>query len=93
MQHVTPQARQVNFGRTPTKALLIIGAAATILGLLICIAFVVAAGVDYRLTEDLGIDPGPTPPAIVAGMTAGFWIFVVGIVTLAAAGFLRILRR
>lgn len=57
------------------------------------IGFLIAAGVDYRLTEEPGFEPGPTPAGIAFGITAGFWGLILGLIILGAVGIRTMLRR
>jgi hypothetical protein len=75
------------------KRIIVTSAVVTAIGALTAIAFAIAAGVDYRLQEDQGLEPGYTPPSIVDGMEAGMWIFAIGAAALIVSSIVLLSRR
>lgn len=75
------------------KKFIIGSAIAAGLGALITIGFVIAIGVDYRMQEDSGIEPGYTPDVIVGGFEAGLWLLGIGIAALIVSSIVAILQR
>lgn len=72
----------------------IIGSAIAVgLGALTTIGFLIAIGVDYRMQEDSGIEPGYTPDVIVGGFEAGLWLLGIGIAALIVSSIVAILQR
>lgn len=59
-------------------------------GLLVAVGFLVASGIDYRITEDTGVQPGYTPEWIMNGMTAGFVLAGLGALVMIAGGALAL---
>ncbi|PZE87057.1 hypothetical protein [Curtobacterium sp. MCBD17_032] len=64
------------------KKFIITSVIAAGVGALITIGFLIASGVDYRIQEDSGVEPGYTPEVIVGGIEAGLWLFGIGVVAL-----------
>ncbi|MBF4598176.1 hypothetical protein ITJ50_03470 [Curtobacterium sp. VKM Ac-2889] len=75
------------------KKFIIGSAIAASLGALTTIGFLIAIGVDYRMQEDRGIEPGYTPDVIVGGFEAGLWLLGVGIAALIVSSIVAILQR
>lgn len=63
------------------------------LGALITIEFLIAIGVDYRLQEDSGIEPGYTPNVVIGGFEAGLWLLGIGGAALIVGSVVTILQR
>ncbi|MFS0731696.1 hypothetical protein ABC270_16675 [Curtobacterium sp. 1P10AnD] len=63
------------------------------LGALITIEFLIAIGVDYRLQEDSGIEPGYTPNVVIGGFEAGLWLLGIGGAALFVSSIVAILQR
>lgn len=61
-------------------------------GLLVAVGFLVASGIDYRITEDTGVQPGYTPEWIMNGMTAGFLFAGLGVLVAVAGGAIALRR-
>lgn len=59
-------------------------------GLILAIGFQSVAGVQYRIAEDQGIDPGYSPGWVVVGTDTGLVLILVGLVLLFVAGVLGI---
>ena len=62
-------------------------------GALAAVVFTVISGVQYRIREDQGLQPQYAPGWIVYGTYAGLWVCAVGVVGLALAGAVALLRR
>ncbi|PYY39155.1 MULTISPECIES: hypothetical protein [unclassified Curtobacterium] len=62
-------------------------------GALITIAFLVASGVDYRMQEDAGVEPGATPDLVLGGLQAGLWLSVVSVAVLVVCVLVTVVRR
>lgn len=75
------------------KKFIIGSAIAAGLGALITIGFLIAIGVDYRVQEDSGIEPGYTPDVIVGGFEAGLWLLGIGLAALIVSSIVVILQR
>ncbi len=75
------------------KKFIIGSAIAAGLGALTTIGFLIAIGVDYRIQEDSGIEPGYTPDVIVGGFEAGLWLLGIGIAALIVSSIVAILQR
>ncbi|MCS6576461.1 hypothetical protein NYS52_18185 [Curtobacterium flaccumfaciens pv. flaccumfaciens] len=75
------------------KKFIIGSAIAASLGALTTIGFLIAIGVDYRMQEDRGIEPGYTPDVIVGGFEAGLWLLGIGIAALIVSSIVAILQR
>lgn len=75
------------------KKFIIWSAIAAGLGALTTIGFLIAIGVDYRIQEDSGIEPGYTPDVIVGGFEAGLWLLGIGIAALIVSSIVAILQR
>ncbi|MEP6481081.1 MAG: hypothetical protein ABJA94_03640 [Rhodoglobus sp.] len=63
------------------------------LGALTAIVFQVIAGVQYRIDEERGVQPGYSPAWLVAGTEVGMWVFAFALVALAATAVLSLVRR
>lgn len=75
------------------KKFVIGSAIAAGLGVLITIGFLIAMGVDYRMQEDSGIEPGYTPDVIVGGFEAGLWLFGIGLTAFIVSSIVAIVQR
>jgi hypothetical protein len=75
------------------KKIVVASAVVTASGALTAIAFAIAAGVDYRLQEDQGLEPGYTPPSIVNGIEFGMWIFAIGAAAIIVSSIVLFNRR
>lgn len=75
------------------KKFIIGSAIAAGLGALTTIGFLIAIGVDYRVQEDSGIEPGYTPDVMVGGFEAGLWLLGIGIAALIVSSIVAILQR
>ncbi|WP_120521578.1 hypothetical protein [Arthrobacter celericrescens] len=75
-----------------TKQFLITGSIMAGAGLLVAAGFLVASGIDYRIAEDTGVQPGYTPEWIMNGMTAGFLLAGLGALVAIAGGVLALRR-
>jgi hypothetical protein len=62
-------------------------------GALLTIAFLVASGVDYRMQEDAGIEPGPTPDVLLGGLQAGLWVSAISVAALVVGVLVAVVRR
>lgn len=62
-------------------------------GILTAIVFLTLSGIDYRIKEDKGLDPGHSPPWIVAGIELGLWASFLSVLALIAIGSTTLLRR
>lgn len=62
-------------------------------GALTAIVFQIISGVQYRIEEDHGLEPGYAPTWIVVGTEVGLWIFAVGVLTLGVAGVVALVQR
>jgi len=71
--------------RSTIAAILVIA-----IGVLMAVAFLIAAGVDYRRAEESGIEPGPTPEWLVQGVYAGALLAVLGVVLIVVVALVRI---
>lgn len=49
------------------------------IGLCIAVGFMIASGIQYRLVEDAGLEPGYTPGPILAGIYAGLILLALGL--------------
>ncbi|WP_141693359.1 hypothetical protein [Curtobacterium sp. UCD-KPL2560] len=75
------------------KKWMIASAAAAGVGALTAIGFLVAMGVDYRMQEATGAEPGYTSDGIVGGFQVGLWLLAIGIVALVVCGVVAAARR
>ena len=75
------------------KTILLVSVAFVVLGFILSVVFVVLSGLQYRRQEDLGLEPGPTPPHLALGIEAGFWVFGAGVVLLLSSAVLALVRR
>lgn len=62
-------------------------------GALTTVVFTIISGVEYRMAEDQGLQPGFTPAWIVLGTEVGLWTFALALVALAAAGVVALVLR
>ena len=62
-------------------------------GLCVAAVLTIISGVQYRLAEDRGLDPGYAPGWIVAGTNGGLLVFALGALVMVAAGVATLLRR
>ncbi|WP_022906511.1 hypothetical protein [Curtobacterium sp. B18] len=75
------------------KKFVIGSAMAAGLGVLTTIGFLIAMGVDYRMQENSGIEPGYTPDVIVGGFEAGLWLFGIGLAAFIVSSIVAIIQR
>jgi len=69
------------------KTLLIASIVVSSIGALVGIGFFIAAGVQYRMAEDAGLDPGYTAPWAITGLQIGAGICILGVLGLLAVAF------
>jgi len=62
-------------------------------GALTTVVFTIISGVEYRMAEDQGLQPGSTPAWIALGTEVGLWIFALALVALAATGVVALILR
>jgi hypothetical protein len=62
-------------------------------GALMMIAFLVASGVDYRMQEDAGVEPGATPDVMLGGLQAGLWVSAISLAALVVGVLVAVVRR
>ncbi|WP_171906520.1 hypothetical protein [Arthrobacter sp. SW1] len=75
-----------------TKRFLVVGSIIAGAGVLVVIGFAIASGIDYRMAEDAGLEPGYTPQWIVYGMSAGCFLFGLGVLAAITAAVLTLRR-
>jgi len=56
------------------------------IGALTAIVFTIISGVQYRMQEEQGLQPGYAPGWIVLGTYTGVWLFLLGVAALAVTG-------
>lgn len=61
-------------------------------GFCIAVAFQVVAGVQYRIAEDQGLDPGYSPTWIVVGTNVGLLLFALAVLTAMVVGIAALIR-
>ncbi|WP_157962561.1 hypothetical protein [Homoserinimonas sp. OAct 916] len=86
---------QVNeeWGKALVKRVLLGAAIAAGVGLCTVVVLTVISGVQYRLAEDQGLDPGYAPTWIVAGTNLGLLIFALGALGALVVGIIALLQR
>lgn len=89
----TAESARVVLPRSPITSMLWLAVAVGGIGLLMAIAFQVVAGVQYRIAEDAGREPGYSPDWIVAGTDVGLWLLLGGVLLLLASGVLAAVSR
>lgn len=62
-------------------------------GLIVVIVFTVISGVQYRMAEDKGLEPGHAPAWIVVPTYVGLLMVALGLVAMTAVGLNALLRR
>ncbi len=62
-------------------------------GLVVAIVFTVISGVQYRMVENEGLEPGHAAAWIVVPTNVGLLMFALGVVAMAAVGVKELLRR
>lgn len=62
-------------------------------GIAICIAFTIMSGIDYRIAESRGLDPGYAPAWIVFGTYLGVAVCCLGLFILLIAGVIALRKR
>lgn len=73
---------------------LFLGAAFTAgVGFVIAAAFTVISGVQYRMAENQGLEPGYAPAWLVVGTNVGLLLMIFGLLTMAGIGVSALLRR
>jgi hypothetical protein len=60
------------------KKLFLVSISTTGAGVLLATALQVIAGIDYRVQEDRGLEPGYSPVAVGFWTEVGLWVFAVG---------------
>lgn len=71
---------------TYSKVALAVSIVVASTGFLTTVVFTVLAGLDYRAQEDLGLQPGYTPPWIVIGIESGLAILAIGVFATVVVG-------
>lgn len=74
------------------KHILLAAAIAAGVGLCTVVVLTVISGVQYRLAEDQGLDPGYAATWIVVGTNVGLLIFALGALVALVVGILALLR-
>ncbi|MEO7587906.1 MAG: hypothetical protein ABIS84_07740 [Arachnia sp.] len=62
-------------------------------GLCSAVVLTIISGVQYRLAEDRGLDPGIAPAWIVAGTNGGLLVFLLGALVTVVAGVATLRQR
>ncbi|POH58835.1 hypothetical protein [Arthrobacter glacialis] len=62
-------------------------------GFFTALAFQVISGVQYRIAEDQGLQPGYAPTWIVAGTNVGLLIFALGALAMLGVGITALFQR
>lgn len=75
------------------RALVWVQVAAAGIGVAIVVAFVIAAGIDYRVSEERGLPPAYTPAWMVSWMHVGLGVFTFASLCLIITGAVLLWRR
>ncbi len=67
-----------------TRKFFLGGAIAAGVGLIVAIVLTVISGVQYRLAEDKGLEPGFAPVWMIVATNVGLLMFALGLVAMAA---------